>query len=92
MEELDKLRKELDRVDEQMVTLFEKRMAIIRDVARVKKANNLSVLDASREEVVLQSRKEMLCDASLTTSLEGFYKHLMLLSRQEQQYMLKEKD
>ena len=85
MTELDTLRKALDDLDQEMVSLFERRMALSRRVAEYKLEHGLPILDASREQRVLQSRADMLGDPALRAPLMAFYEHLMALSRQEQQ-------
>ncbi len=49
------LRKEIDRIDDQMVKLFSERMGIAEQIAEFKKANNLPVLDSQREREKLHS-------------------------------------
>ena len=49
MRELEDVRAELDGVDRELVRLFEKRMALCREVARYKLAHGMPVLDAARD-------------------------------------------
>ncbi len=88
MRDLTELRQELDALDQELVALFEKRMAISREVAAAKMQLGKPVLDASREAQVLQSRCAMLHDASLTEATEALYRQIMALSRQEQEKLL----
>ena len=53
--ELNELRLELDQIDREMVSLFEKRMRVCEDVARWKLENGRPILDASREKEKLQA-------------------------------------
>ena len=53
MKDLNQCRAELDVIDAQLVRLFEKRMQVVRDVARYKQAHNMNILDSSRENAVL---------------------------------------
>ncbi len=59
--ELDllKLREEINEVDEEMVALFKKRMAIAASVAQYKKEKGLPVLDAARERALLGRISDM---------------------------------
>jgi len=50
---MDDLWQEIDRVDSHICKLFEKRMALVLDVAKFKEENNLPVLNAARERDVL---------------------------------------
>lgn len=90
MRELEDVRAELDGVDRELVRLFEKRMALSREVARYKLAHGLPVLDAAREEQVLDSRAAMLDDSALGEDVRALYACIMALSRDEQERLLKE--
>ncbi|MGN0745099.1 MAG: chorismate mutase [Aristaeellaceae bacterium] len=90
MRELEELRAELDGVDRELVRLFERRMALSREVARYKLAHGLPVLDASREEQVLASRADMLDNPALAEDVRALYTCIMALSRGEQERLLKE--
>ena len=65
MASLTELRGELDAIDREMVALFERRMAVAREVAAYKLANGLPVLDASREAQVIASRQGYLTEERL---------------------------
>ena len=90
MHELTELRAELDRIDRELVALFEKRMAVSREVAAYKMAQGLPVLDASREAQVIASRQAMLRDPSLSVAAAELFKTVMALSRQEQERVMEE--
>ena len=55
---LQDLRKEIDAIDDQMTSLFEKRMAIAEQVARFKIENEKPVFDRNRELEKLKSVSE----------------------------------
>ena len=88
MKSLTESRAELDRIDREIVRLFEERMTVSREVAAYKIANGLPVLDASREEQVLQSRVGMLRDPYWDVSVRCLYEAIMAISRAEQMYLL----
>lgn len=90
MRELKDIRLELDGIDREMVALFERRMVLSQEVARVKMAQGMDVLDASREKQVLDSRAAMLDDAHWAGDVRTLYETIMAMSRAEQQRMLKE--
>ena len=87
MRELRELRQELDGIDRELVHLFEKRMGVALEVAQYKVAHGLPVLDASREEQVLQSREAMLDDRA---DVRALYVQIMALSRGAQERWMKE--
>lgn len=84
----NELRKEIDQIDRQLVQLFEKRMKVSTEIAEYKLANNLPVLDAQREEMVINKNISYLNDRTLDTYISDFSKHLMELSRRRQQECL----
>ncbi len=90
MRELREIRQDLDRVDGEMVRLFEKRMGLALEVAQYKAAHGLPVLDASREEQVLASRVAMLRSPAWTSQTRTLFQQLMALSRAAQEDWLKE--
>ena len=90
MHELTELRAELDRIDRELVALFEKRMAVSREVAAYKMAKGLPVLDASREAQVIASRQAMLRDPRLSGAAAELFKTVMALSRREQERVMEE--
>ena len=85
--ELKDLRIELDQIDRQMVSLFEKRMRVCEDVARWKMANNRPILDASREKEKLQTVADQLPE-DLQEYGMSLYSLMMELSRSSQTRLL----
>lgn len=53
--DLEELRKQIDEIDTQMCDLFAKRMQVVSEVGRYKKANNLPVYHPSRARTVLHN-------------------------------------
>ena len=52
---LDELRLDIDRIDNEMVSLFQQRMNVAAQIAQYKRENNLPVLDPQREREKLHS-------------------------------------
>lgn len=90
MRQLEEIRRELDEVDRELVRLFERRMTLSQEVARVKMAAGAAVLDASRERQVLDSRAAMLGDAHWAPAVREVYETIMALSRREQRRLMAE--
>lgn len=78
---LDEARREIDAVDAEMAALFCRRMDAVRKVAAYKQANGLPVLDAAREEAVVQKNLARLPDAAYTAYYEDFIRHTMGVSK-----------
>jgi len=77
-------REAIDRIDSQIVRLFEERMLVSRDVALYKQAHHQEILNPERERIVLKSRAAQLQDHSFDQGLVELFETLMSLSRREQ--------
>ena len=88
MKDLTQCRAELDAIDSQLVALFEQRMRVSREVALYKHAHRLNILDASREDAVLQSRAAQATDDALRQPVVTLFREIMRLSREEQRRVL----
>lgn len=81
---LEKQRAEIDAIDREIVALFERRMQVVVDVARIKKENGIAILDASREKEVIAKVQSYLKDAALQEELAEAYETLMKVSKDYQ--------
>lgn len=81
---LEKQRAEIDAIDREIVALFERRMQVVVDVARIKKENGIAILDANREKEVIQKVQSYLKDATLKEELAEAYETLMKVSKDYQ--------
>ena len=82
---LEKQRAEIDAIDREIVALFERRMQVVVDVARIKKENGIAILDASREKEVIAKVQSYLKDDTLKEELAEAYETLMKVSKDYQQ-------
>lgn len=85
MDELTQLRREIDKIDAQLVALFERRMAVTRAVGKYKRARGLPVLDPGRERAVLESKRALLRDKALSDDVTELFETIMALSRRQQE-------
>ena len=81
---LEKQRAEIDAIDREIVALFERRMQVVVDVARIKKENGIAILDASREKEVIAKVQSYLKDDHLKEELVEVYETLMKVSKDYQ--------
>ena len=58
MAELSELRSRLDKIDEQLITLFEERMSVSREIGAYKRVNSIPITDESREREITESRSK----------------------------------
>ena len=82
---LEKQRAEIDAIDREIVALFERRMQVVVDVARIKKENGIAILDANREKEVIAKVQSYLKDDHLKEELAEAYETLMKVSKDYQQ-------
>lgn len=80
--DLDELRREIDKNDNELLKLFIKRMELVNAVAEYKIKNNIATLDASREQKIL-NRVAADSGEFAPFSVELF-KNMMKLSRDYQ--------
>ena len=78
---INDLRVEIDKVDSEIVKLFEQRMSISAQISKFKKANGLPLFDEERERALLESRVSMLENDKLESYLKQLFKTLMELSK-----------
>ena len=52
--DLAEIRKEIDQIDIDLITLLEKRMALVSQVALYKRQTGKAVLDTQREQIILE--------------------------------------
>ena len=87
---LEKQRAEIDAIDREIVALFERRMQVVVDVARIKKENGIAILDANREKEVIAKVQSYLNDSSLKEELAEAYETLMKVSKDYQRKQLEQ--
>lgn len=92
MNELEKYRLEIDAIDQELTRLVEKRFDVAKKVANYKISHDLPVLDASREEKVIQRNQERLNQLEYQNEIAEFYTQLMAISRSIQEKILNEKE
>ncbi|MFA6800958.1 MAG: chorismate mutase [Acholeplasmataceae bacterium] len=81
---LDELRLQINRIDEDMLKLFEKRMHVAKQIGEYKKEQQLPVFDEEREKTLLKMMKDKIEDKDLSAYYESFLIYLMSLSKDYQ--------
>ena len=87
--ELDAIRTEIDKVNEELLRLFEKRMALCGQVAAYKQAHHMEVFVPAREVAILEKVRQ-LADPAFSEYDLRFFNTLLSLSREHQQKLLEE--
>lgn len=82
--DLSVLREQIDGIDRQIVTLYEERMEVCRQVAEYKIANGKKVFDKARETEKLQKIKELTHSEFNARGAEELFQQIMSMSRKLQ--------
>lgn len=88
MSELDQLRLDIRQTDKEMAAIFEKRMAIVREILKYKVANGLPVLDAEQEARVIAGNIDNITDKVLQEYYVLFLKDVMDISKSYQHRLM----
>ena len=90
MEDLLQLREEIDKIDNQLVSLYEERMKIAEGVARYKIATGKKVLDRERELSKLETLSAKATTEFTKVGISELFEHIMAVSRKRQYQLLNE--
>lgn len=88
MNSLEEARKRIDAIDVEIAQLYEKRMDAVETVLYYKKEHHLPILDASREEQVIEKGVNRITQEKYKQPYRHFLKQMMRNSRQYQQSLL----
>ncbi|MBO5265915.1 MAG: chorismate mutase [Ruminiclostridium sp.] len=88
--DLNAIRAEIDKIDEELVKLFEKRSELACDVARYKKENNMEVFQKGREQFILDKVNASVSEP-MKSSANILFTTIMDLSKCRQWQLLTEK-
>lgn len=87
MDNLQKLRDQIDDIDQALLNLFAQRMAVTQRVGEYKLAHGMAVLDEEREKEVLTS-KTALAPPELKGDVTALFETVMALSRRQQRRLV----
>ncbi|MDO4323346.1 MAG: prephenate dehydratase [Lachnospiraceae bacterium] len=90
MKDLLELRDQIDKIDRQIVSLFEERMQISEDVAKYKIANGKKVFDKDREKSKLETLTGLAHSEFNRHGVEELFQQIMSMSRKLQYQLLAE--
>ncbi len=89
MEQLEKYREEISRIDAEMLKLFEKRMEACSGIAAYKKEHGLSIRDKKREELLLEKNRALLSDPVLEEYYVNFLRAEIDISSSYQERLMR---
>lgn len=79
--QLQELRKEIDRIDSELLELIQKRIQTVGEVAEYKRAHDLPVFAPDRENEVLNRLADKVADPNHTSGIRLLYGIIMDLSK-----------
>ncbi len=85
MDLLGDYRTEIDKIDEEMTKLLEKRMNISKAISKYKMEHDMQIFHPEREKIVIEKNKGYLENKEYGDLVESYYDNLMYLSRLVQQ-------
>lgn len=88
MADLVEIRQEIDRVDREIVELFENRMKLCREVAEYKIENGKQVLDTAREKEKIKKIEGLVKEEFNRHAAGDLFKQIMAMSRKLQYQIL----
>ena len=92
MRELTKIRQEIDKIDNQLVELFSKRMQCATEVAEYKRGTGKAIYDPVREQEKLEVLTKGEENPFMRKVTEEIFQHLMSVSRRYQYSILSQED
>lgn len=85
MNELEQYRKDIDAIDQELTRLFELRLNTVLKVGQYKKEHDLPVLDASREQAVIEKNISRLKDPQFEPQVTQFFQSMMDITKETQE-------
>jgi chorismate mutase/prephenate dehydratase len=92
MRDLKEIRADIDKIDEQIIHLFEQRMDCAAEVAEYKIGTDKAVLDRTRERAKIARAMAIVQDQKYNKAVEELFMQLMSLSRRYQYSIIKSVD
>lgn len=87
--DLQEIRKDIDKIDEEITRLFEERMKLTYEVAAYKIENGKKVFDKQREDEKLQTLSNLGKDDFHKQAIRELFLHIMSISRKKQYTLVK---
>ena len=87
--DLDNIRQEIDKIDDQIVQLLEERMHLVEGVVAYKKASGKPILDTKREEVIFEKVRNRVEDKRYQETIVAIFSDILKRSREYQDQNIK---
>lgn len=87
--DLDTIRQEIDKIDDQIVQLLEERMHLVEGVVAYKKTSGRAILDTKREEVIFEKVKNRVGNKKYEDTIVETFSDILKRSRDYQDKTIK---
>ena len=77
MQEIDKLRSEIDSIHRELATLFRCRLQLTIKIWEIKKSGNLPLIDPKRENEIIHQFDDFISDGPEKAAVQSFFKNLL---------------
>jgi chorismate mutase/prephenate dehydratase len=78
---MDRFRKKIDKIDEQLVKLLDERMGLAFELGKLKKSDGRDVFDANREEEVFNKLQDLPKQTIRDDEIKELYEQIIRISR-----------
>ncbi|MCF7833492.1 MAG: chorismate mutase [Candidatus Marinimicrobia bacterium] len=78
---MDKIRKKIDKLDEQLVKLLDERMGLAFELGKLKKSEGRDVLDTAREVEVFNKLQALPKETIRDDEIKELYEQIIRISR-----------
>lgn len=85
---LKSLRNNIDKIDDEILELFIRRLRIVEDIYEYKKINGMNIYDKKRENEILQKIDKNMSVNKYKSELESLFKSIMKISSSYQEKLL----
>ena len=89
MQDIEKLRAELDQIHTELVSLLRKRFVVATKIWEIKKATALPFTDLKREQAVVHQFDDMISETSEQTAVQNILKSIVIETKKYLEEKLK---
>ncbi|MEF9853050.1 MAG: chorismate mutase [Hydrogenoanaerobacterium sp.] len=84
---LSEIRTEIDKIDDETAKLFERRLELVAEIANIKAAQGVPILNITREDEII-NRITINKDEDLSAYIKMLYKSIFNISREYQHKLM----
>lgn len=81
MQEIDKLRTEIDQIHTELAVLFRRRLVLVKKIWEIKNNKQMSFVDSTREESIIHRFDNATNDVDERMAMQTFFRSLLNASK-----------